>query len=361
MQLSFIEFFNSDMITTIPLILLYLSFYTYHLGYKFKKLLETNMFRTVNYKIQTQPSFLNIYTYALILILLLLKKQYNSTNLAWYDHLIVSNFNYTITFISYILIFFILIKELSNKKNHTNRNSETILAFFLFTYTLQLLLYTNNLFSFIVLLEFQSLCLMYYLLTSSNFISNKFLKKNETLSYLNEYSQNVTYSILFNYWMAFFGSILLVYSLISIEKTYGFIDWSSLNILFMFEMKQVSQTANFIWILYWFPLFLGFLIKLGYAPVYLWKPEFYKGLSYSTLFFFMTVYFFLFFITFSVIFFKQLSSLNYVWINYITIFTTITALSIIFAIFDLSTLKSFLGYGTIMHTTFMLSSLNNLV
>ena len=351
----FVEFFYSDLVFTISFLLVYLLFYTYHLNYKFKKLFETNNTRVINYKTHQNPNFTYLYTYILILVLLLYKKFYTSNHYIFNGHLTISEFNYSITFLinSALVVFFFI-----NKFYFKFKNSESILTIFLFSYTLQILLLSSNVFTFLVVLEFQSLSLLYYLLINNNYTKKEFFKKNETQSYVNDYAQQYTYSIIFNYWMSFFGSLLTVFGLISIEKIYGFVEWGNINILANTH-SLLNNNHNFlINIIFWSPLFLGFLIKLGYAPAYLWKPEFYRGLEYETLFFFMTFYFFLFFILFNFIFFGQLNHLGGVWISYTVLATIITAVGVIFAIFDLTSLKSFLGYGTIMHTTFMLTSLN---
>lgn len=57
-------------------------------------------------------------------------------------------------------------------------------------------------------------------------------------------------------------------------------------------------------------LIIGFIIKLGVAPIQLYKIEVYKGLPFLSIFFYTTFYFLVFFLFFSLIFIYYLSSLN---------------------------------------------------
>ena len=178
------------------------------------------------------------------------------------------------------------------------------------------------------------------------------------LTYLQQYPQFLINSLLFNYWMAFFGSLFLVFALINIEKLYGFLDWTSINAIsnsWILNIFNYSYLSN---VVYWIPLYFGFMVKLGYLPFYIWKPEVYKGLSYYTVFFFMTLYFFVLVIIYIYIFFSQLKGLNFIWFNYNYLLTTMTAGIIITAIFDLTTMKPFLAYGTLIHFSFIVIALS---
>lgn len=236
-------------------------------------------------------------------------------------------------------------------------NLEYLLASLFFFYSLSVFFFANNIFTFIIFLEFQSVCLLYFLSTNISWPSKKSLFSLPN-SFLVQYPQGYLNSILFNYWASFFGSILLVFSIININKIFGSLNWNYVNILALSWSNQIFYGSFLYLFFFWFPFFFGFLVKLSYIPVHLWKPDMYKGLSFLSVLFFMTVYFFTLFLIFLLIFFNYLFSFINVWYIYIFICTSFMTMAIIYSIFDLTTIKPFLAYGTLIHLTFMLLGIN---
>ena len=161
--------------------------------------------------------------------------------------------------------------------------------------------------------------------------------------------------------MSFFGSLVLMFSIINIEKVFGFLQWDQIHFFSLTWQQQIFNNSYIFLFFFWIPFFFGFLIKISYLPFHIWKPEMYKGLSFFSVFFFMTIYFFLLILLIIYIFFFKLSVFINIWYIYIYTITILMSTVLIFSIFDLTNIKPFLAYGTLIHLTFILIGLENLI
>ena len=95
---------------------------------------------------------------------------------------------------------------------------------------------------------------------------------------------------------------------------------------------------------------LGIFFKLGITPFHLFKIEVYKGLPFLSIFFYTTYYFVVFFIFFIFL----LSDLLVFFVNQYFLFLTLVlfigCIYIIVLLFDVSFLKAFFTYSTIINT-----------
>jgi NADH:ubiquinone oxidoreductase subunit 2 (subunit N) len=102
--------------------------------------------------------------------------------------------------------------------------------------------------------------------------------------------------IFFQYWVSFFSSILLLYSVINFLYFFGSTEWVIID-FFNFNQTKLNNTLSLFFnsiILVTF--FIGFFLKIGFTPVHLFKIEVYKGLPFISIFFYTTYYFLVFFL-----------------------------------------------------------------
>jgi len=92
--------------------------------------------------------------------------------------------------------------------------------------------------------------------------------------------------------VSFFGSVLLVYSILFCFYYYGTTEFVLVNFLMNLDVRSNSGVGNSHLGLISFTLIVAFFLKLGLAPVHFYKIEIYKGLPLVTILFY-TVFFFI--------------------------------------------------------------------
>jgi len=129
----------------------------------------------------------------------------------------------------------------------------------------------------------------------------------------------------------------------------GSTNWSFLN--FVFQYPQLFIDSEWVQITLVSMVFLvSVFLKLGSAPLHLFKVEIYEGLPYVSILFYTTFYVSVFFL-FLIYFFSNLTLSIY--INLIQVFIYFILFGLIYvvfnSIFNIQTLKSFFAYSTILN------------
>lgn len=301
-----------------------------------------------NIILQQNPVFflkLSIVLNILQLIYFITYNGFNST--FWWSHFKLNN--YLIYIYCLVILFNILFLYISNKHiKLTNQYSiDYIFSIINITLLIPIIFITNTLFTFFFIIELVSCCIFYkFILSKFNFSS---IHNKDT--YFSIYSKNYINVLFYQYWSSFFSSILLVFSIYSLYSLTGSSEWSVVNFILESNKNICYINNDIIIILLSIIIFLGFIIKLGVAPIQLYKIEIYKGIPFLSIFFYTTFYFLIFFLYFSLIFIYYLSSLsNFMWILLMLIIV-FGILYIITLIFDVNLFKSFLAYSSIINST----------
>jgi len=335
-----------------PLFLIYsLTFFCF-----FKSLLTNDQKAVFSDKISfynsNSPLFYTCYLYVLnvtifffIMFLLFCK---NTTISIWSDHLILTNNNLLfITFIFSFIVFLLLIF------NNLHTQGVNLYKDYFFSLT-NILLSTpyiflvNNFFSFIFILEYIN-TVVFYKLISSKLEKNKNYFVENTHEENNLSSKKYVNIIFFQFWATFFSNMFFFYFFIYMLFKVGSTNWNFLNFVFQhhyifldFELVQIALVSiTFI---------LSVFLKLGSAPLHLFKVEIYEGLPYVSIFFYTTFYVSVFFL-FLIYFFSYLTLSLYVSLVPVFIYFVLFGLAyIVFnSIFNIQTLKSFFAYSTILN------------
>ena len=156
--------------------------------------------------------------------------------------------------------------------------------------------------------------------------------------------------IFFQYWINFFSSIIIIFSLINIVNIYGSSDWVFINLINQLNNDNLSFNDFEYGYISLIPLFFALFLKIGLTPTHLFKIEIYKGIPFISIFYYTTYYFFIYF--FFVIFFIFnwcYSYVNLIWV-FLLLFLTIGLFNILSILFDVTFIKAFFAYSTVINT-----------
>ena len=233
-----------------------------------------------------------------LLCLILLNFSWSSCSIsAWFGHLVFTGFQYKVTYL--ISFFFVLI--LASVSSLTYFSASEIYDFFItkynFFYWLIIIFSANSFFTVIFIVEVLSTLVFLLLVTSVfsstffyrniSFDSSFFLQSVLPYTFLN--------SIIFLFWVSLLSSLNLFVFLIYISLNLMTFDWFLLEYVFYYYVSTTTLNELFTTGLIWFFLMFSIFLKCGIAPVFFWKPSFFKGISMiSILFYIVFFYFFLF-------------------------------------------------------------------
>lgn len=272
-----------------------------------------------------------------------------STTFLW-NQFYINNFNIYLTQIALILIFIIVILTNSLTQNNINYNIDFFFAINNVIFFLILILYTNNIFSFVFLLELNSIVLFYKFVCSKYWYNSK-KELDENKFDLNNriIPKNYLNMLFFQYWSTFFSSILIFFSLANVFYIYGSTDYVLIEALNLINSNNFTINNKFVACI-WLPFLIGFLIKIGLTPFHLFKIEVYKGLPVVSLLFYTTFYFFIYFLYLIIFINYHLDFLKVVLNSIFYIAVIAGIVYVIFLIFDVTSLKSFFAYSTIINS-----------
>ncbi len=209
---------------------------------------------------------------------------------------------------------------------------------------------SNSFYNFIFVLELISILIFYkFIISKSWFFDPKNLlsQKNKTDT---NHSRNYINVIFFQYWVNFFSSVIIIFSIINIIALFGASDWFFLNLLnsINFSVNYMNDYSyNY---LFWVPLFVSFFLKIGLTPTHLFKVEVYKGIPFISIFFYTTFYFLSYFLYVCIFIFSYLNSFKNFWWLFFNVFVIIGIVYVIFLLFDVNFIKAFFAYSTIANS-----------
>jgi len=235
-------------------------------------------------------------------------------------------------------------------KNNNVINPEYVFALINIISLFPVLFLSNTIYSMFFSLELIS-CLVFYKFSVSNFWFKK-NKRNFIEFNFNKFNKLLpkTYinTLFFQYWTAFFSSVLIIYFLISLISVTGTSELALINHLILINSK-INYLDSLDFYFLFFILIFGIFLKLGITPVHLYKIEVYKGIPLISLYLYTTLYFFIYFIYFIYLFLINLSSIIIIIWLLILIFTVSGILYIITLFFNNLFLKTFFAYSTILN------------
>lgn len=115
--------------------------------------------------------------------------------------------------------------------------------------------------------------------------------------------------------------------------------------------SELSLYSNNLFdIFIWVMLTVGILLKLSITPFHLFKLEIYKGLPVLGILFYTSIYFLANFLFFAIFINFYISSVKAVTTLFFIAYVTLSTIYLVSLLFDLNSIKSFLGYSTIVNS-----------
>jgi len=223
---------------------------------------------------------------------------------------------------------------------------------------LPIIFLTNTLFTFLFILELNSVFIFYKFIVSKVWKSDVLPTASKTFMFRNLPNHYLN-MLFFQYWATFFSSVLTMFVVVSYIYLYGTTEWLPLNILnahclTLGTIKLSNLTLVFI-------LIFAFFIKVGFTPVHLYKIELYKGIPLFAIFFYSTYYFLVFFLFFILLILVFLQSFIMYWWYLLTVFLVCGGLFAISLLFDVNYLKAFFAYSSVINSLGFLAILVSLI
>jgi hypothetical protein len=288
----------------------------------------------------------------LVLLLTLNNAWVGPTISVWFGHIVFTGFQLKITYLLlwtfalYLLIF-------SSTSYFTSREiyDYTIVTFH-FLYWVTLIFYSNTIFTVIFIIEVIG-ALIFLLVITSTF-SSTFFYRNLNLNYGHLFQQSTPYtylqSILYIFWISLVSSLNLFVFLLLFYIKLLTLDWYITEYIFLYYININTTKEIFALGLIWFILLFSIFVKCGLAPLYIWKPTFFKGLPLYTLFFYITFFyssFYLFIIHFLT---ASLSEIFYFFIIFFWLLILLGLFFLFFMICETYYIKAFLAISSIINS-----------
>jgi len=339
--------FNDFFFLLNPVLLLSLLWiFFFKLNTTLTKSTQNNILNIRTLKINTNSVFVGFYLYLLILTYVGIYTIRGRNDLVWFNHFNINNFTLNLLYL-FIFVGFVtfLILKSTTKKTNLTKSIDYLFSINNLVLIFPYLFFVNTIFTFLFLLEVVSAILLYKLISSKLWFKN--IDKKKPIN--NSTPQNYINMVFFQYWVTFFSTIFIVYFYINIFYIYGTSDWFLIQILNILgvEHSYASNTSSRILLV----IFLtSVLFKLGITPFHLFKIEVYKGIPYLSIFFYTTYYFVVFFIFFLFLISEFLAFFVNQYFLFLTLVLFLGTIYVSVLLFDVSFLKAFFTYSTIINT-----------
>ena len=270
----------------------------------------------------------------------------------WFGHLTFTALQFKVLYLVSVMFGTYLI-SLCNVTHLSSRLVyDYVITVFHIWVWLWVLFFTNNLFSLIFFVELLSISVTLLLVTSV-FTSSHFYNVTSytTHTYFqHSYPTTLLHTLITFFWMTLVSSLLLFLFLIVFHVLILTFDLSLINSLFVF-LTSSSETALVTSLsLTWFMIILCIFIKGGIVPFFVWKPSFFKGISYLALFFYIYVYYFTLFLYFIYCIFFILNELLLFYLYLLIGLVSLGAIIISGILFESFYLKSFFALSSILNS-----------
>lgn len=309
-------------------------------------------------KIKTYFSFINSFDlfWVLSIYIILVFTLYNLWTgpvcAVWFGHLVISSFQTKITYLVFLTFWFYLYVFSSTTYFTSREIFDYIIVIFQFLYWVNLIFYSNTIFTVIFIIEVIG-ALIFLLVITSTF-SSTFFYRNLNFNYGHIFQQSTphTYlqSILYIFWISLVSSLNLFLFLLLFYFKILTLDWYLTEYIFLYFINTNTTSDIFALGLIWFILLFAIFTKCGLAPLFIWKPTFFKGLPMYTLFFYITFFYSLFYIFIVNFLLTSLSEIFYFYIIFFWVLILLGLFTLFFIICETYYIKAFLAVSSIINS-----------
>lgn len=297
-----------------------------------------------------------------IALIFLLNLSWSSISImSWFGSLVWTSLQHKIFYLILISFSFIWSSyAISFYYSSSEIYDYTIVTYSFFIW-LFLIFLSNNIITFIFLIEILSTLIMLLIITST--FSSSYFYNNLNLTRHNYFSQTLPTSylntIIFFFWISLVSSLTLFVFLTLFYLQFFTFDWNTTESIFYY-IVSISNIKNIFTIsLNWLLLIFCIFLKCGLVPFYIWKPTFFKGMPFHSLLFYTTFFYFFIFYFFIYFFLFYLNEVFYfnLFINIIVLMLGLIVL--LFIICESFYVKAFIAISSIINTLFVFIALNS--
>ena len=295
-----------------------------------------------------------------LLLILILHTTWSGPSLtAWFGHIVFSNFQFKVTYIMYFFFASFLLGLLSTTHYSSMGSYDFTLVTLNFFFWVWLTFFSNNFFTFIFFIELLSASITLLLVTStfssSHFYNNISYSKH---SYFHTSTPTAfLQTLLFFFWVSLISSLVLFLFLLVFYFRMLSFDWNLTDTIFVYLLQISSVSQVFSISLSWLLLLVCIFIKCGTVPFYFWKPTFFKGMTLTSLFFYVYVYYFGIFFYFTYVIFFYLNELFFFNLYLILALVLVATLGLSVLLYESFYVKSFLALSSILNSVFIFFAL----
>ena len=279
---------------------------------------------------------------------------------AWFGHIVVTGFQTKMTILVLFNFFLVLLTFLSNTYFTSREIYDYVITMFNFMYWVILIFFSNTVFTSIFIIEVLSTLIFLLLITST--FSSTFFYRNLNLSFGHLFQQSTPYSylqsILYFFWVSLISSLnLFLFCLFFYLKLFS-LDWYIMEHIFVY-LSNLTSLKDLLSIgLTWFILMFCIFLKCGIAPLYIWKPTFFKGIPFYTIFFYICFFYFSLFLFIIHLLTSYFSEIFYFY-SIITFLLLVTGLvTLLFIVCESYYFKAFLAISSILNSLFVILALS---
>ena len=279
---------------------------------------------------------------------------------AWFGHVVITSFQSKLTLLI-LLNFAMVILVVASTMYFTSREIyDYTITTFNFLYWIILIFFSNTIFTSIFVIEVLSTLIFLLLITST--FSSTFFYRNLNLSFGHLFQQSTPYSylqsILYFFWVSLLSSLnLFLFCLFFYFKMFTF-DWYLMEHVFIYFSNTASLKEILSLGLTWFVLMFCIFLKCGIAPLYIWKPTFFKGIPFYTIFFYIC-FFYLFLFLFIIHLLTSYFSEIFYFYSVVTLVFVVTGLiTLLFIVCESYYFKAFLAISSILNSLFVILALS---
>ena len=302
-----------------------------------------------------------VYTFPLIALI------YHSTWISpavtlWFGHLTFSAYQFKVFYILNLMFVTYLFALFTTIHVSSLLMYDYMIVLFHIWVWLWALFFSNNLFSLIFFIELLSISITLLLITnvftSTYFYNLTSYSKHSYFSHT--YPTTILQTLLTFFWMTLVSSLLLFFFIMLFYLLVSTFDLNLIGFLFTFFAMSAELSSLTTLALVWLLFVLCIFVKGGVVPFFIWKPSFFKGISYLALFFYIYIYYFALFIYVVYCIFFLLNELLLLYLYLLVGLISLGAILISGILFESFYIKAFLALSSILNSLILFFAITSL-
>ena len=289
-------------------------------------------------------------------LLLVVMSWSGPVTMSGFGHLAWTSFERKIMMFIFISFIFYLSLFLTSANFSNSAVYDYVLTVYQFTFWLTFLFLSTNILTLSFVVEVLTSLVTLLLITSYN---NASQPANPESGYFNSLTTSQVpstyfYSLLTFFWTSLLTTLTLFLFLVLVYTKFLTVEWSLVSLITGYFAVTATPMNLSIISFSWSLVLLVVFLKCAITPFYLWKPTFFKGLPYLTLFFYIFIFYFfifLFFINFLLGLYSDLLVLNTFLLLFVLVLSTFILPSILYETLNL---KTFFALSSIMNSVIIL-------